>query len=72
MARDYLAIQGSSVPPEHTFSSGGLTGTILHNNLTPEVFKAIQILKSGYKHGNITAHEEVKNCPSIDLTAGKM
>jgi len=37
MARDYLAIQGSSVPSERAFSSGALTGTSLRNRLTPEI-----------------------------------
>ncbi|GLB42145.1 putative hAT family C-terminal dimerisation region [Lyophyllum shimeji] len=58
MARDYLAIQGSSVPSERAFSSGGLTGTLLRNQLTPKTFEALQILKSGYKHGIIKADEE--------------
>jgi len=48
MAHDYLAIQGSSVPSEQAFSSGGLTGTSLHNQLNPSTFEALQILKSAY------------------------
>ena len=67
MARDYLAIQGSSVPAECAFSSGGLTGTLLHNSLTPEVFKSLQILKAGYKNGAISAGE-VQDHLAIDLT----
>lgn len=58
MARDYLAIQGSSVASERAFSSGGLTGTLLRNQLTPEHFEALQILKSGYKRGIISAVTE--------------
>ncbi|KIP03169.1 hypothetical protein PHLGIDRAFT_78013 [Phlebiopsis gigantea 11061_1 CR5-6] len=53
MARDYLAIQGSSVASEHAFSSGGRTGTALRNRLTPETFEALQILKDGYRTGII-------------------
>ena len=70
MARDYLAIQGSSVPSERAFSSGGLTGTLLRNNLTPEAFEALQILKSGYKHGIMAAHE-VQEHSSTDLKASE-
>ncbi|KIJ35551.1 hypothetical protein M422DRAFT_142312, partial [Sphaerobolus stellatus SS14] len=40
IARDYLAIQGSSVPCEHCFSSGGLTGTNRRNRLLPKTFEA--------------------------------
>ncbi|KAG6819653.1 hypothetical protein H0H93_009827 [Arthromyces matolae] len=57
MARDYLAIQGSSVPSERAFSSGALTDTLQRNQLAPETFEALQILKNGYNHGVITANE---------------
>jgi len=57
MARDYLAIQGLSVPSEHAFSSSGLTGTLHCNQLDPETFEALQILKSGYKNGLMDARE---------------
>ena len=60
MARDYLAIQGSSVPSERAFSSGALTGTSLRNRLTPEIFEALQILKSAYRNGHIGAAEEAE------------
>ncbi|KIJ25800.1 hypothetical protein M422DRAFT_88439, partial [Sphaerobolus stellatus SS14] len=53
MARDYLAIQGSAVASERTFSSAGITGTDRRNRLLPETFEALQILKSGYKNGFI-------------------
>ena len=59
MARDYLAIQGSSVPSERAFSSGGLTDTKSRNQLLPETFEALQILKSCYKDGLIDVEEEV-------------
>jgi hypothetical protein len=55
MAQDYLAIQGSSVPSERAFSSGGITGTLLRNRLNPETYEALQILKSGYKSGILTS-----------------
>ena len=59
LARDYLAIQGSSVPSERSFSSGGLTDTKSCNSLSPETFEALQILKSCYKDGLINVDEEV-------------
>lgn len=58
MARDYLAIQGSSVALECAFSSGGRTGTQLCNCLKPVTFEAIQILKDGYQTDLISASEE--------------
>ena len=58
MVRDYLAIQGSSVPLEQVFSGGGLTGTRLRGQLMPELFEALQILKSAYRNGHIKATEQ--------------
>jgi len=55
-----LAIQGLSTPSEHAFSSGGLTGTNLYNQLSPDVFEALQILKSAYRDGLIGAAEEAE------------
>jgi hAT family C-terminal dimerisation region len=60
MARDYLAIQGSSVPSERAFSSGSLTGTSLRNQLKPSTFEALQILKSAYKNKHISTAQESK------------
>jgi hypothetical protein len=60
MARDYLAIQGSSIPWEWAFSSGGLTSTLLRNHLTPAIFEALQILKHAYKNNHISAAQEAK------------
>jgi hypothetical protein len=60
IARDYLAIQGSSVPSERAFSSGGLTGTRLRGRLSPQVFEALQILKSAYRNGHIGAAEQAE------------
>jgi len=55
MARDYLAIQGSSTPSERAFSSGSITGSSRRNSLTTEMFQALQILKSAYRNGHISA-----------------
>jgi hypothetical protein len=58
MAKDYLAIQGSSVPSERAFSTAGLDKTLLRNRMRAELFEALQILKSAYKDGLISASEE--------------
>ena len=60
MARDYLAIQGSSVPSERALSSGGLTRTSLRNRLSPAIFEALQILKSAYRNGHISDAQEAE------------
>ncbi|KAJ7234823.1 hypothetical protein C8J57DRAFT_1089478, partial [Mycena rebaudengoi] len=53
LARDYLPIQESLMSAECGFSSSSLTGTKLRNQLTPEIFKALQLLKSAYHNGHI-------------------
>ena len=60
MARDYLAIQGSATPSEHAFSSGGLTGTKYRNRLNGMVFESLQLLKSAYCNGHISAASDAK------------
>jgi hypothetical protein len=55
MARDYLAIEGSSTSAERAFSSGSLTGTKLSNFLSAETFEALQLLKSACRNGHISA-----------------
>jgi len=69
MAHNYLAIQGSSVPSEQAFSSGGLTGTSLHNYLTSAIFEALQILKSTYKNNHISASQEAEGHIQLFLDA---
>jgi hypothetical protein len=58
MAQDYLAIQGSATPSECAFSGGGITGTPNRNHLSVASFKALQLLKSAYCHGHITAADD--------------
>jgi hAT family C-terminal dimerisation region len=58
IARDYLAIQGSSTPSERAFSSGGITDTARRNRLSTEVFEALQILKSAYRNGHVGAFHQ--------------
>ena len=55
IARDYLAIQGSSTASEHAFSQGGLTVTLLCNSLNPDAVEALQILKDSYRSGDLAA-----------------
>ena len=55
IAKDYLAIQGSAVPLECTFYSSSITATARHNALLPETFGALQVLKSAYRQGHISA-----------------
>ncbi|KAF7364524.1 HAT family dimerization domain-containing protein [Mycena venus] len=55
IARDYLAIQGSAAPSERAFSNGSLTGTARRNRLAPEMFEALQLLKSAYRNGHVSA-----------------
>lgn len=55
MARDCLAMQGSATSSERAFSSGRLTGTKRRNRLNPNVFESLQLLKSAYRNGHISA-----------------
>ena len=55
IAKDYLAIQGSAVPSERAFSSSGITATARRNSLLPETFGALQVLKSAYHQGHVSA-----------------
>jgi hypothetical protein len=48
------------VPSKCAFSSGGLTATVCRNRLSGDIFKALQILKSGYHNGHISASEQAK------------
>jgi hypothetical protein len=60
MAKDFLAIQGSSTPSERAFSSGGITGTARRNALHPTTFSALQIVKAGYRNGHLTPASEAQ------------
>lgn len=59
MAADYLAIQGSAAPSERAFSSGGITDSKRRNRLSPQMFEALQILKSAYRNGHIEASKQI-------------
>jgi hypothetical protein len=60
MARDYLAIQGSLTPSERAFSNAALTDSKQHNWLAPDTFEALQILKSAYRNGHLSAPAEAE------------
>ena len=61
IAHDYLAIQGSSVPSEWAFSSGALATTTHWNCLAGRLLEAIQILKSGYQTGLVSARHQAES-----------
>ncbi|KDQ53409.1 hypothetical protein JAAARDRAFT_137111 [Jaapia argillacea MUCL 33604] len=63
MACDYLAIQGSAVSAERAFLSGAITGTHCCNRLSPDIFEALQLLKSTYRNGRVILSE-----PCLDAT----
>ncbi|KAG2741697.1 hypothetical protein P692DRAFT_201678266, partial [Suillus brevipes Sb2] len=44
ITRDYLPIQGSAIPPEQAFLSGGITLTVRRNGLAPLTFSSLQLL----------------------------
>jgi hypothetical protein len=58
MAKDYLAIQGSSVASERAFSAAGLDKTKLRNRMGADLLESLQILRSGYKNRVVSAAEE--------------
>lgn len=70
MARDYLAVQGSAVPSERAFSSGALTSTRRRNRLTPELFEALQMLKSAYRTGLVGAAQDAEVHVAGGIDAG--
>lgn len=66
IAKDYLAIQGSAVSSERAFSSSGITTTARRNRLLPETIEALQLLKSGYREGHISAAGEATHATTHD------
>ena len=57
MARDFLAVQGSATPSERAFSNASLTDTKRRNRISPSLFEALQILKSAYRNGHLSASD---------------
>ena len=72
VVQDYLAVQGSAVPSEHAFSSGALTFTRCRNRLMPELFEALQMLKSAYRNGLVGAAQDAEAHVAHALEAVKM
>ena len=60
IAKDYLAIQGSAVPSKRPFSSSVLMATARHNCLLSNTFGQLQLLKSAYCEGHISAASEAE------------
>jgi len=59
LAMDILAIQGSTVPCEHVFSSGKKTMSVHYSWIKYDLMEALQILKYSLSH----------NC-KLNFTAG--
>ncbi|KAG1804220.1 hypothetical protein EV424DRAFT_1325388, partial [Suillus variegatus] len=57
---DYLAIQSSSTASECAFSSSRLTGTKQRNHLNKDAFEKLQLLKSTYHNGHISAASDAE------------
>lgn len=58
IARDYLAVQGSSVASERAFSSTGITDDLRRNRLETEAFGKLQILKYAYRTNFLNGADE--------------
>ena len=48
------------MPSKCAFSSGGLTAVACCNQLTGDIFEALQILKSGYQNGHIQTSDQAE------------
>ena len=66
IAKDYLAIQGSSTPSERTFSSGGITATPRRSSLHLDTFSALQIVKAGYRNGHLSTNDEAASAVPLE------
>jgi hypothetical protein len=60
MAWDYLLIQGLATPSERVFSYVSLTDSKQCNWLALDTFEALQILKSAYCNGCMSASAEAE------------
>lgn len=55
MAKDYLAIPGSSTASERVFSAEGRIVTDYRNRLTPKMIERLLILRGSYSAGDLEA-----------------
>ncbi|KAG1885317.1 uncharacterized protein F5891DRAFT_1202016 [Suillus fuscotomentosus] len=58
--------KGSAVASERAFSSGGITGTARRSCLQPATFEALQLLKSAYRQGHISATSQAEFAAPYD------
>ncbi|KAG2064078.1 hypothetical protein BDR04DRAFT_1036226, partial [Suillus decipiens] len=67
IAHNYLPIQGSAVPSQCAFSSGGITPTLCRNALASSTFSALQLMKAAYCNGHLSAAMEAEGYAQILL-----
>ncbi len=65
MEWDYVAVPGASTALECAFSSMRHIGTDFRNSLSTTTFEAIQILKSAYQNGSISAPMEIAHAAGV-------
>ena len=65
LARDYLAIMGSSVSSEQAFSAAGITITKQRNWLKADIVEALQFLKCPFCR-NLIFHELPSSLSEVD------
>jgi hAT family C-terminal dimerisation region len=58
MARDYMAIPGSSCVAERSFSMAARTDDVRHRQMKAEKFTGLQRLRSAYHDGRLQAVTE--------------
>ncbi len=59
IAWDYLPVMASSVSSEKIFSSSGITISKQRNHLHGDIVEALQILKSAFRHSNISYFKDL-------------
>ena len=69
MAQDYLPIQGSATPFKCLFSNASLTDSKQCNRLIPDTSKALQILKSVYHNGHVSAPAKAEEYYQMIMSA---
>jgi hypothetical protein len=69
MARDYMAIPGSTCLAERSFSMSARTDDVRRRQMGGEKFGALQRLRSAYRDGRLEAVQEawMEISPDFDL-----